>query len=226
MPTFRNAVQSFSNATTLTVTKASGIVDGDFMLMSFITASAVTVSSVPSGWTLVGSVTDAPRDQKLFLYWKTAASEPSTWDWVTSSSADKLAVNIAYSSVNTTTPLNTQSGAVGTSSTTQTTPSVTPSVDGCTIVAIYGCDINESKYPATPDASPVATERIEGQNSGGWTHVYVQDYDQATAAAITLDATFSNAATTWVNWAVAVAPAAGGGAPSPSLRTVQSNLRW
>jgi hypothetical protein len=226
MPTYRDSLQSNNTfGTTITVTKPSGVVDGDFMILALVSQTSTAAAATPSGWTLQSISNDTPRDQRMTVFTKLAASEGASWVVTYDASVDALAVVVAYSSPDPTTPLNTKNVSVGASSTTQTTPSITPSVDNCKIVAIHGIDINETKYPATPDASPAATERLEAINSGNFQQLYVQDYDQATAASVSLDATFSNAAAIWMNWIGAIAPAAGG-APSPSLRTVQSNLRW
>jgi hypothetical protein len=222
---YRDIGQNSGSGTTITVNKPSGVVDNDFLILAIVSSPSTVAAQTPSGWTLQSIVSDAPRDQRLTVFTKTAASESSTWVVTYDSSVTTFGVIVAYSGADTTTPLNTKASAVGSSSTTQTTPSITPSVDNCKIVAIHGIDINESKYPATPDSSPAATERLEGQDTGSWQHGYVQDYDQGTAAAISLDATFSSTAVIWMNWIGAVAPAVGGGT-APSLRTAQSNLRW
>jgi hypothetical protein len=227
MPTYRNSLaSSVAGSATLTVTKPSGVVDGDYMIVAIVVSPEThTVTTIPSGWSWDALGSDAGTAQKLLVYGKTAASEGASWNWVFNSSPpNALAVCIAYSGV-AATPFDIDTGAnLQASSTTQPTDSITPTVDGCTVVGIYALDTSETKYPATPDSSPAATERIEGSNASDQ-HIYIQDFTQATAAAVVLQATFSNSAAQWLTYAQAIAPAVGGGA-APSLRTVQSNLRW
>jgi hypothetical protein len=227
VPTFRDSLSStVTGSATLTVTKPSGVVNGDYMIVAILVSSdARTVSTIPSGWAWDALGSHAPTAQKMLVYGKTASGEGASWNWVFDSAVtDALAVCIAYSSV-AATPFNIDSGAnIQASSTTQPTDTITPTVDGCTVVGIYGTDTSESKYPATPDSSPAATERIEASN-GAFQHLYLQDFTQTTAAAVVLEATFSNTAAQWLTYAQAIAPAAGGGGATP-LRTTQSNLRW
>jgi hypothetical protein len=104
------------------------------------------------------------------------------------------------------TPFNVSGVPVTTpAASTISTPSITPSVDGCKVVAIYGVDTSTSPYPATPDSSPAATERIEAFFSTPNQSIYVQDYDQTTAAALALDATFT-AGPSQIAYALAIAP--------------------
>jgi hypothetical protein len=219
MPSYRNSLaSSVSGSATLTVTKPTGVVDGDYMITAIIVQSSVrTVNTIPSGWSWDALGSDGPTDQKMLVYGKTAASEGASWNWVFDAAVGNAqAVCIAYSSV-AATPFNIDTGAnLQASLTTVPTPSITPSVDGCTIVGIYGIDINESKFPATPDSSPACTERIESE-TGGFQHIYIQDFTQTTAAAAVLEATFSNAAAQWFSYAQAIAPAVG---PTPPYVSV------
>lgn len=67
--------------------------------------------------------------------------------------------------------------------------SVSPVNDNCTILFIAGCDPASSAVSGTPDTSPSATEIFDGKaDSGNWSYGYVQKYEQATAAPISLDA--------------------------------------
>jgi hypothetical protein len=210
MPTFRDVQSStLTGGTSLVVTKPAAVVDGDFMIVTLLFPDTRSVSAVPSGWTLApnSAVASAAIESEVATYTKTASSEGSSWTWTLDSSTDALAVAIAYSGQHAITPLNVSlATATGTSSTSQFTPSITPSVDGCKIVAIYALDTSVTKFPATDDASPDATERIEAFFSTPSQNIYVQDYDQTTAAAISLDATFSGGASPWINCALAISP--------------------
>jgi hypothetical protein len=209
VPTFRDVLSSTVTAgTSLVVTKPSAVVDGDFMVVSIIMPSTRTVSAVPSGWTLAPNLpfVSGGTNTVLYVYTKVAASEGSSWTWTLDASTDALAVAIAYSGQNTATPLNVSGVPITTASaTTIASPSITPSVDGCKIVAIYGVDTSVSLFPATPDSSPAATERIEAYFATPSQNMYIQDYDQTTAAAVALDATFTTAGAQ-IAYALAISP--------------------
>src|SRR5690349_15475831 len=84
--------------TSLNVTKPSGVVDGD-LLIAFVTiAGDQTISSVPSGWTTVGSTTTgtATGDCTQAVYAKIAASEGSSYTWSFSAGVDAAIAMVAY----------------------------------------------------------------------------------------------------------------------------------
>lgn len=92
-------VESTSNtawstgSSTLTLTKPSGAVDGDFLVAVVAGADngggTPTVSSVPSGWTLEDSIQNtSAADVTLYIYSKIADSEGSSWNWTIGTSAD------------------------------------------------------------------------------------------------------------------------------------------
>lgn len=79
-----------------TLPKPSGTVEGD-ILFAFISwyAVGVTIDSVPSGWTLLGSYTD--NTDKYALYYKIAGdSEPANYLWSFSGSAKVLITGSCY----------------------------------------------------------------------------------------------------------------------------------
>jgi hypothetical protein len=209
MPTFRDVQSSTVTAgTSLVVTKPSATADGDFMVVAIVMPNTRTVSAVPSGWTVAPNLplVSGSIATTLYVYTKVAASEASSWTWTLDSATDALAVAVAYSDVQAVTPFNVSGVPVtGAPASTISTPSITPSVDGCKIVAIYAVDTSTSPYPATPDSSPAATERIEAFFSTPNQSIYVQDYDQTTAAAVSLDATFTTTPAQ-ITYALAISP--------------------
>jgi hypothetical protein len=209
MPTFRDVQSStLTGGTSLVVTKPSATADGDFMVVAIVMPNTRTVSAVPSGWTVAPNLpfVSGGIATTLYVYTKVAASEGSSWTWTLDSATDSLAVAVAYSGVQAVTPFNVSGVPFQTAATnTVASPSITPSVDGCKVVAIYAVDTSTTPYPATPDSSPAATERIEAFFSTPNQSIYVQDYDQATAAALSLDATFT-ASQAHIVYALAISP--------------------
>lgn len=74
------------NSNSTIVSKPSGTVDGDLLIASLTATRNVSfavINSVPSGWTQidVGVAEPAGAESRLYMYYKIASSEPSTWTW-------------------------------------------------------------------------------------------------------------------------------------------------
>jgi hypothetical protein len=68
-------------ATTLTVNKPTGTVDGDFMLLQMSSATPSTLTP-PAGWTLIDTASltgEGASGNKMSVYWKIAASEGASY---------------------------------------------------------------------------------------------------------------------------------------------------
>src|SRR5438876_4251495 len=102
-----------SGSGTLTITKPSSVVNNDVMIAAIAVRGSVT--SVPAGWTqLTGSPWCSPScgssNLSLYVYYKKAASEGSSYGWgVGGKAAGGI---VAYYNVNTTTPVDVQNGQI------------------------------------------------------------------------------------------------------------------
>jgi hypothetical protein len=82
-------------------------------------------------------------------------------------------------------------------STTYTSPSITPTVDGALVRAGFAVDTNNDCTPITADTSPAAT--ADGTiRAGAEQHLFVEHYEQPSAGAVTLDSTWNAAPATFV----------------------------
>lgn len=175
------------------INKPAGVVEGDVMLMFLVTNSTTTVAAGPiAGWEKVLDW-NASTDATTTLWWKVATgSNGASWTMTNIFSATQRcdAVVIVYSGTEQTAPIH-KSASASTTGTSISGPSITPTVNNCMIVQFAGTDPTTASYTATPDASPVATERHDAKNSGGGSYEYIciQEYLQATRAAIALDYT-------------------------------------
>lgn len=201
---------SSSATTTLAIDKPSGL-GTNVVLMALLSirgGSGVTISSVPSGWTLVNR-TNSSTDVALAVYQKTVADlvgEPSSYSWMFTSNR-VAGVIIAFSGADTTTPVNTSNGqATSSSSTTIAAPSITPSVANTLLVGIYG--VANGNYSLSSSAG--MTERTQMGSSAGpnGTTVMVATQRQATAAATGQRVTTVSSATTGAGVLLALTPAA------------------
>jgi hypothetical protein len=87
-------VSSLSDPYNITVTKPSGTVDGDILFCWIGWYAAVTIDSVPSGWTLLGEY--VANTDRYALYYKIASGEGASWVWSFTATAKVRAVCSCY----------------------------------------------------------------------------------------------------------------------------------
>ncbi len=210
------ATPATGTGTTVTVDKPAGAT-GDFcyVAISYKTnAGQQTITPNESGWTLVDHVYSAPFIHGLAVYRRNiAGGDPAQYTFGLSGggTVDWLAATGAYSGHNSSAPVspaaaNNNSIAAGTA---LASPSYTPGSAGSMVLAIFGFSSNGDKRPATPDSSPAATERVDAVGNGN-VHLYVEEFLQGAAAAVTLDVTYTSSTLDNARaLTFAVAPAAG-----------------
>jgi hypothetical protein len=131
---FRAAASNTSFSTTsVVVSKPTGTVENDFLLAYAIAMTGTTLAPSGTTWTerfdLSGSGSDVSLYSRL-----AGASEPSTYTFAGSSTTDYIAGVIAFSGVDTTTPINA-SGSDQDFDTTITLAEITTTVDNTMLVA-------------------------------------------------------------------------------------------
>jgi hypothetical protein len=156
-PTFRST--SFTiNGTT--VNKPTGVVAGDLLLATMeVDADPVTVTG-PSGWTLLLDTLVAPGTTSAFhaqVWYKVAtASEPASYTWGVPASPWVDIGLLAYSGVNTTTPIDSFNGRDAGIVSSASTNSITTTQANDLVVALF---INFQS--ATWTAGPGTTQRYD-----------------------------------------------------------------
>lgn len=98
---FRNAGSAEAAAGTVIVSKPSGIVDNDLLVATGVINGGATITSPPSGWTLIHSETSGANT--FYTYLKRASSEGSSWTWTLSGFATGTMLASGYSGVDTST---------------------------------------------------------------------------------------------------------------------------
>lgn len=125
---FKNEAHDFNNAaTSLTINKPASTVAGDFMLASISAQGSATIT-MPSGWTLINSVTTGATatDTKQSTYYKFAgAGEGASFTWTFSVSTPCNGHIWSVKDIDPTTPISNKSTASGTSK-TPTAATITP----------------------------------------------------------------------------------------------------
>lgn len=144
-----------SNATTgtssVTPNTPTAIQNGDLMLFALLLDSpTVTVSSIPSGWTLLDSTFSGQAT--LYTYWKIYDGTIGTFNF--SGTSTHRHTNLRFTSLNTllATPLGGNSEGSALASGTVTVPSVTPTIDGLviTVIGAASATASQSNSLSTP----------------------------------------------------------------------------
>lgn len=208
---FRSAATASNGAapTLITVTKPSGVVDGDAMIAFVCISADKAIVAGPSGWTLLDSqVTgSATGDCRLAVYWRIAASEGASYVWDFSGGADCAAVILAYTGVNTTAVDTYASQLMVGSTTTHTAPSVTSSSD--TFVAMaYGVNpfYNGDTTFTTPSGLTIRGEADPGAGTTNRAVLKVFDLAATGATPTGTKATTLNNSAKGAAYSVAIKP--------------------
>jgi RHS repeat-associated protein len=149
--------------TSIVVTKPAGVTTNDVLLAAINVDQTPTITP-PAGWTLVRSDVNGTI-QTLAIYWRAAGgSEPASYTFTFGAAVNAATAGIvAYSGVDTTTPIDVSGGQANTASTSVTAPSVTTTVANAMVVGFFGLD-NDATF--TPPSG--MTERwdldVQGTN--------------------------------------------------------------
>lgn len=172
--------KSGSGTFNVVINKPTGTIDGDYMLAHIQTSGNISVSSAPSGWTLVDSDTTASGDS--YLYSKTASSEGSSYTWTLSTGGNASAsggISTFYNQHST--PIAASSKTIGDVDTTAEGTAITPttSPDSLLVVFIGTADtVHTFSSYAIVNNNPTWTEAYENSINFG-----VNDSSQAMAYA-------------------------------------------
>ncbi len=152
-PVWQSTTTNGSTGSTVTGNKPASVASGD-LLIAVVHAkgdNVLSVSAVPSGWTLIHSGTITGGQVLTLSYWKIAGgSEPSTYAWTLTGATSTYQWSAAISRItgtDQTTPINTKAIQSNASSTSVTCPTVTTTVADCLLMAT-GADDNGRQYSA------------------------------------------------------------------------------
>lgn len=188
---YRNSQNETGIGITATATKPAGTLDGDIVIAHVMSERSGTTIAPPGDWTLVE--TDAnPSDFSVWTYWlKADSGDPASWDWEFGGShgvGDDWAIQTAsYSGRDGDDPINVSDANIGAGINTLTSPSITPTVDGCDLVGFWSVDASGTSRTWAVE-SPL-TER--GEFNDNSLQAVLGDLNQAAKAAIDKDGTVS-----------------------------------
>jgi hypothetical protein len=179
--------------------KPTGTVLSDLMLAYLVHITANTVSIVPDGWTLLGTVSDATNTTSKVYYKLAGSDEPSTYVWTLSGAAEYTLTITSYSGVNPLDPINVWDSSSQGTNTLINSSSVTTTVGDCKLVFFAGLiETGAGAITATPSAG--LTERADYQGGDdSWS--YYGEASQAAAGASDIywaDWTGAHQGTVWI----------------------------
>lgn len=210
---FRSAATAANGAApaSLVVAKPAGTVDGDVLVAFVVVSADQTITTVPAGWTTVGSQSTgtAAGDCRHAVYRKVASSEPSSWTWGWSSGADCAIVAAAYSGVSTSAPINTSASRLMAGSTTShVAPSVTPNQASTVTLSAFGTNpfFDGNTTFSTPSGLTVRGEADPGAGTTNRAVLKVFDKSTPTAAATGDKTSTLNNSAKGVGWTVTLGP--------------------
>jgi RHS repeat-associated protein len=137
--TFRAATSAASvPITSITVGKPAGVTTNDLLLGAITVRSNLAITP-PAGWTLVRSDASGTTITQAIYRKVAGASEPANYTWTFAGPVTgTVGAIVAYSGVNTTTPVDVSGGQANASSASVTAPSVTTTVANDMLVGFFG----------------------------------------------------------------------------------------
>lgn len=202
-----NGSDNADNTSTCVVTHGLTINEDDLVL-ALVCSDGASSASVPTGFTEIRNQTIL--SENLISSYKVAgASEPSTYTFNFSPGERAWCCIAVYRNVDTTSPVDSSNqNSTTTDGTSATFTSLTPTTDGCAVIALIGTEEGSKTFSAWP---ATLTERNDNTNgppgsgaasaSGGFADVIQTD-----AAAVSGTVTISDA-TSWMTQVIALKPA-------------------
>jgi PKD repeat protein len=183
----------------LTISQPAGTASGDVLVSCLaLNGSSIPASGVPSGWSLISSVTSS-SNPRIYGYYKIAtAAEPTAYHWAFTSSVTSGGGIARYSGAS---GLDgPASKAAGASATSGTVPGVTTTTANAMVVGCMG--VNSSATTLTI-SSPVGM--TEAWDVGGKRHELADGLQSLGGPTGDKTWTFS-AGREWAGWLVALRP--------------------
>lgn len=196
-PAYRSiTAQNTSGSGTITINKPSGVVDGDLLIGFFTEDSGASRVTAPGGWAAItGTGIGASGEivvgasAVLQCFYKVASGEGASWGFTPGGTYTGVSGVIAYSGVDTTTPIDVAAGATPATGTSHASASITPSVSGCMLVGIWSIDSNAGTNTwSTADM----TERLDQTSpSTQFVSTSIHDLIYNSTSAVSKTATFT-----------------------------------
>ncbi|MEK6719843.1 MAG: RHS repeat-associated core domain-containing protein [Chloroflexota bacterium] len=213
-----SGVYDVSSTTAVVVSKPSGTLDGDYLVVAIHQTIAQTTLTPPTGWTeLTGSPIDGSTTQRTRVFSRTAAAEPASWTFTSSAGARFAWGAIALANPDPTTPLHASATLALAATGSPTGPAVTTSVAGALLLDLKTSRaLTGGTVAWTPPTG--FTEQLDVSTGSTGTNGGLTIASLVAAAAGSqggFSSTVSPGTERVQTALIAVAPGPGGGAPPP-----------
>lgn len=202
-----------ASGTAVTSALPTGITDNDLVLIEVShgsgTGGSGTTITTPSGWNLLTQVTGTST--RIGVFWRFFVTGDTAPSFTLGTSRFWCTHSTAFRGVDTTSPINQQSALNFASASSYTSPTITPAVNNCMIVACWGGKVPSGATQTITvasgwtDTSGITQSAVAAQVNQ-WADL--QYLLQSTAAAVSEAVTVGSAQNAQV-CIIALAPAAG-----------------
>ena len=141
------SAQNSSGATTLVISKPTGVVEGHVMIAT-VTAKETGTITAPSGWTVIKNLTQGTTLRQVTYYKVATASEAASYSWSLGSTRAASGGIVDYSGVNQTVPIDASASASGESG-NATAPSLTTSSSGDVALTASSFGVGSTATPGS-----------------------------------------------------------------------------
>lgn len=173
--TFVASSQATGNSSGVTINKPAGVALNDVMVAAIHVGWCNSGSSVtpPQGWTLIGETSNtgsgcgsSNTTKQLATFYKVAGNaEPTTYTFTGSTNQFYVGGIVAYSGVNTVSPINAASNFGTQDSCSQIRAASVTTTAPCTkLIGVFFCSVNYSATNIVPPGS--MTERVDVGTTG------------------------------------------------------------
>ncbi len=216
-PVVESVTTAITNGSSWTGTKPSGTVDDDYLIAHLTLDQVDTVTSVPSGWSLLhGPITPVGNDTRLYIYTKVAASEGADYTWgLSASNAEGALCLMRVSGVDTGAPVDVSDAATQDNNSATSHPSATIVTTVADTLALFFCAADESGAKARPYWQAIGGMTTEYDFEGDST-VYAGAYSETIASASSVQRTATTSSSDTSALVIMALRPSGTAPPTPS----------
>lgn len=219
---YRSSATATSTTATLTCSKPAGVVSGDVLIAIIGYYNPTAPITPPSGWTLGDS---GSNGNNAGAWYRKAAggSEPSTYSWTFTGSDESEVVILAYSGIDTTTPVGAYSKNTATGGDGGVVATGVTATNAGSLLFLAGTNAGYAiGKPLQPPSGMTERAEIQGASFGA---AYAADLEIAAGATGDKTATRESGGTNtgpYTAFLVALNAASGGGGSTAKARRIQA----
>ncbi len=155
VPTYQSSQTASGAGTSIAVSAPASIASGDYLLAHIATSSAGTISTPPTGWNLITTVTSSGGNLTYVYGLVAGASEPASYTWTVAASVNYSGAISRFTGVDVQAPVSSSFGTA-TTGTSHSTGTHLPNNASNMILGLFAVHSNAATF--TEDSG---TERYE-----------------------------------------------------------------